>query len=88
MLLEVHDRFKDRIAVQTLAAAEDSRSRDATPREVLEAAVTSVIALYRANHRLLRSVLLAGNAVMYERTSERQSPGVATPRCVPLLFDV
>lgn len=70
MLLEVHDRFKERAQGRALAVAEDLRRRGATPREVLEVTVTSIVTLYRTHHRLLRSVLLAGNTVMYERAAE------------------
>lgn len=70
LLLEVHDRFKDRVAEQTRLAAEELHAGGASPDELLEWAASGLVTLYRANRRLLRSVLLAGNVVMYERASE------------------
>src|SRR5699024_3726904 len=52
------------------AAAEELQRRGASPREVVDAAAAGIVALYRTHHRLLRSVLLAGNAVMYERAAD------------------
>src|SRR5574337_1333600 len=66
MLLEVHDRFKERVESEMLATVEELRRRGATPEEVVDVAASNVVALYRTHHRLLRSVLLAGNPVMYE----------------------
>jgi AcrR family transcriptional regulator len=70
MLLEVYDRFKARVAAHIAAATETMHGRGASPREVLQTAAAGVIDLYSNNRRLLRSVLLADNAVMYQGAAE------------------
>lgn len=70
LLLEVHDRFKQRTA-DAISAALASSERDGWSAErFVTTGVRELTAHYRVHRHLLRSVLLAGNPVMYERSAE------------------
>ncbi|MEU4227773.1 TetR/AcrR family transcriptional regulator [Nonomuraea sp. NPDC026600] len=67
MLLAVHERFKERTLDKIIDAIDGV---ELPPKEFLAYVVGELVTVYRDNHRLLRSVLLSDNSVMYGRAAE------------------
>jgi AcrR family transcriptional regulator len=65
VLLAVHERFRERTASKIFAAIEDPDRASLPLDQFLIYVARELVTLYRDNRQLLRSVLLADNAVMY-----------------------
>ena len=70
LLLGVHERFRERTADKIVEAITDPRRAQLPLDEFLTYVAGELVSLYRDNHRLLRSVLLADNSSMYARFAE------------------
>ncbi|BCY11753.1 TetR/AcrR family transcriptional regulator [Actinoplanes sp. L3-i22] len=70
LLLEVHDRFKQRVTGTIDTTFGSAERRDWPIDRFVATAVGELVDLYRANRHLLRSVLLADNPVMYSRAAD------------------
>lgn len=68
LLLAVHERFRQRNLDRIFESL--SERAELSPREFLAFAAGELVRVYRDNHRLLRSVLLADNATMYARARD------------------
>lgn len=68
LLLAVHERFKKRNLDKIFESL--GERAELPPREFLAFAAGELVRVYRDNHRLLRSVLLADNATMYARVHD------------------
>lgn len=70
VLLAVHERFRERTVSKIFAAIEDPDRKSLPFEEFLVYVAREMVMLYRDNRRLLRSVLLADNHVMYAHAAE------------------
>lgn len=70
LLLEIHERFRERAAASVLATFASPERADWTVEEFVRVSVQELVQLYRTHRNLLRSVLLADNPLMYERAAD------------------
>ncbi|WP_433192890.1 TetR/AcrR family transcriptional regulator [Nocardia sp. CA-107356] len=70
LLLGVHERFRERTADKIVAAITEPGLAELPPEEFVSYVAGELIALFRDNHRLLRSVLLSNNSQMYTHATE------------------
>lgn len=70
ILLAVHERFREQAVDKIIEAINGPRSGELVPGKFLTYVARDLFALYRDNHRLLRSVLLADSPAMYARAAE------------------
>lgn len=70
LLLAVHERFKERAEVRIVERLEESDAVSSSPEDLFAIYASELVALYRKDNHLLRSVILADSEVMYGRAAQ------------------